>query len=773
MSRVSRWVAGLTLVVLLTVVVASAYTPTNLDTKKPPKELEYISIRPDVDEVIYENDTYIYSFKDDRDVLTIFDKRNGYTWKSGLDIASSKAVKAALRKDEPLGFEPLEVKMNETFTAIANSLVTVEYYDDSNNIKRLASASDEASSTLMKVAGEDNHFVLDVAYEEQDITLKVHLIFTEGGYQIDILGQEFGGADLGNLAAVMLNPFLGASGGMYQLYDKETGKHGDQINKPEIPGYVLVPDGSGALIRFNDYMVSLKTYEANVYGKNLAKDTYNNSVVIDSFKPFKEPLLPVYGIAHGDNQAAFVGYATEGDENMQIIVTPEENTTLYTFAYPRFEYNKLFYQIFNKRGDGYFTLEDDPELYDVSFRYDFLAGGSEDSHSADYVGMALTYRDYLIEKGILSELDSTSAQVPMRLDFMMSDLKKSVLGYENVVTTTAEDVGQILDQYTEMNINAGLIGWQEGGATSSKLWKADFDRSVGSKGDFKDLFEDHSDVDISFVTDYVNIHEDQVRSLGNAAKHINNWYLNRYVWGDVPFDEFNFARPIRSVEWLNKQLEDLKKLNITSHTIYGMSNILLSEEDDDKMNTAEVADMYRNALDEIGQDMKLNLNQPNQYLWSQTDRFLQAPVYPTQFLIETDTVPFLQLVLNNTMEVYGPYSNFSFSGTKDMLRMIDYNIYPSFVLTKEASYLLSTTNSLDMYSTEFEQYDALIREVYETVNEALSAVTGANWTGRQVVENGVILNTYDNGVSIIINYTETVVNVEGAQVEPLSALVIR
>ena len=55
----------------------------------------------------------------------------------------------------------------------------------------------------------------------------------------------------------------------------------------------------------------------------------------------------------------------------------------------------------------------------------------------------------------------------------------------------------------------------------------------------------------------------------------------------------------------------------------------------------------------------LNLVAPNKYLWKYTDRYLQSPVGTSQYVYETDTVPFLQMVLNGTMEVYAPYANLS------------------------------------------------------------------------------------------------------------------
>ena len=163
------------------------------------------------------------------------------------------------------------------------------------------------------------------------------------------------------------------------------------------------------------------------------------------------------------------------------------------------------------------------------------------------------------------------------------------------------------------------------------------------------------------------------------------------------------------------------------------------------------------------------------YLWKYTDRFLQMPAGTSQYVFETDTVPFLQLVLHGTMEMYAPYSNFSFYAQSDILKMIDYNMSPSFILSKEPSYYLADTVSSDLYSTEFAQYETLIGSIYNSVNKVLSKVSGYAWTDRTVLEDGVILNTYQNGQDmkyVVINYTDHTVSWQGNEIGGLSAEVI-
>ena len=672
---------------------------------------------------------------------------------------------------------PQESRLNTTYTGFANSLVTIEYYDQSDNIKRLSSASHvNARSTLKTFENEDGHFLLEIGFSKVDIDIDLHIYFDNNGIRYEVLDEDVTGDEVNRLASIIISPFLGASGGAYEVFDvEEVDYTGDEIFKPMIPGYSFIPDGSGTLVRFTDNDVDLLQYEGQVYGKNPAQEQYHYDFS-DSYVPFKQPSMPVFGIAHGDNQAAFVAYATKGEEYMQIISIPEENLTYYNYTYPRFEYNKVYLQVYNKMGWGYNTLYDERNHFDINLRYDFLNGdGSDSNPSANYVGMAQRYREYLLSEGMLTLNNPNYSEVPIRLDFLMSDVEKSVAGYQNMVTTNTEGVDKILASIINegiTNINSGLLGWNDGGLTIGDPRDTDFTREIGRKGDFEDLILKYKDlaVDISFEDNYYLINEEMMSLRNNATQHTNSWYAQIDTF-NIPVNMFYYARPEKSVKWMLDQTEQFLKLGVSSVSISGISNNLTSDYTNDILRE-KAKEIIMNGYGELDQDLMVNNYQPNSFLWAYTDRYLSTPVYGTQFLIETDTVPFLQLVLQGTMEMYAPYSNFSFYTDKDVLRMIDYNIYPSFVLTDQPAYLLVDTNSRNYYSTEYDLYDDLIQSIYTNVNGALSSVIGVEWENRIVPENGVIVNTYANGVEIIINYTDETITYNGTQVEAVSYEVV-
>jgi hypothetical protein len=408
--------------------------------------------------------------------------------------------------------------------------------------------------------------------------------------------------------------------------------------------------------------------------------------------------------------------------------------------------------------------------------YQFLANDTD--RPADYVGMALTYRDYLLAHDGLPQQISSSSDVGIRLDFVMADIKKSVLGLEDVIVTTANDVGNILTQLDTdgiKNINSGLLGWQAGGITNGHPGTTNFSSAIGSSSAFKSLLELASayDYDVSFSQNYAAINKKQVNYQTSAARHMNSWYIETRVSNDYPISVLGIAKPSKSAAWLKTQSDKLIKLGVSSLTIDGISNILTSDYDAGTTSIDETIELYTAALGEIDPTVMIAMQAPNDYLWKYVDRYLNAPVFSNQFLIETDTVPFLQMVLNNRMEMYAPYSNFSFYTQKDILRMIDYNLYPSFALSQQPAYKLALTNSNRYYSTEFKEYEPLIKSIYSEVNLVLREVSGKDWIDRTVVENGVILNTYSDGTKVLINYTEDALTYGDQLVRALSAVVVK
>jgi hypothetical protein len=353
------------------------YFPTNRDTRMPPQHAVFRVSRTDEYELLGRFGNFAYYYREDRDIILIEDVVSGNTWKTGLDAPFSQDINRALEEAKTLEekikiAEPKEVRLNATYIGFANSLLTVEFYDDAFNTSMVASAARQgARSELVKIA--DGHFRLDVRYVNMDLTIRLHVYLSDRGISYRIFDNEIEGKGAGNMAAVIITPFMGAAGGVRQYFDPRTGDYGVEIPNPMTPGYAFVPDGSGALIRYYNNTVSINRYVGQVYGNNPAEAMFyydNNVYAVRK----KEPLMPVFGTAFGHNQQGFVAWADDGGEHMEIVMSPKENMTNYNFIFPRFVYNRQMHQVYNRKGEGYFRLYPERLRYNISMDYRFLTG---------------------------------------------------------------------------------------------------------------------------------------------------------------------------------------------------------------------------------------------------------------------------------------------------------------------------------------------------------------------------------------------------------------
>ena len=781
MSRVCIKILAFTILgalLLGTVALASGFIPTNRDTRMPPGEAVFADI-PDYEYALMgQFGDLRYYFRQDRHIIKVVCVQGRFTWRTGLDApfgADLPGIIAAAASDEELRrvAEPREVNLNATWTAFANSLLTVEFLDSTRMINRISSAARGGVTTSSLVELGHGHFRLDTHFHQLDLFIPVHIHLSDVGITYNIYDYEIYGPGQEYLAAIVLTPFMGASGGTREQFCFETNDFLPAEPVPMLPGYIFVPDGSGALIRFRENTVRLSEYVGRVFGENPAEaQFFTNDEVWAVERP--NPSMPVFGATHGYNQQSFVAWADSGAQYMEIIMMPHQNITHYNFVYPRFVFNGEIHQVYNRRGDGFFRTFPERRSFDITMQYRFLYGDD-----ASYVGMARTYRQHLIDTGVLTPNQiAPDEPMPLRLDFIMSDVRNSVFGRTNVVTTTASQVGDIIRELTDdgvQNINSGLLGFQNGGITTGRPWTINFSRSIGTRREFTRLFNEMGElgVDVSFSQDYFRINRHQMNLPRNQAFHLNRWGVVAFDSMEpfLPVNEISFARPARSAEWLVQQSTRAYNVGAHSHTVSGITNNLISHWGRrDPTDTVTSIDLIQEAFADT--PLPINATNPNMYLWQYTYRFLQAPVFNTQFMIQTDTVPFLQMVLHNTMEVYAPYANFSFYTQRDILRMIDYNVYPSFVLTHSPAHYLGNTNSLNFYSTEFSVYRDIIMNVYGQVSQVLSQVRHLEWIDRTVLAEGVVLNTYAGGVEVVINYTNEAFNHRGVTVPPLSARVI-
>jgi hypothetical protein len=137
-----------------------------------------------------------------------------------------------------------------------------------------------------------------------------------------------------------------------------------------------------------------------------------------------------------------------------------------------------------------------------------------------------------------------------------------------------------------------------------------------------------------------------------------------------------------------------------------------------------------------------------------------------------DLVPIYSIVYSEFMPVFSSYLNYNSEGKERLLRLIDFNMYPSYILSDQKASSLRDSDINYYYTTEFNQWFDTIVNDSRWVIDALESVKNERLLSREVLALGLVKNTYENGVSIYINYQSTDQIVEDGTIKGFDILVI-
>jgi len=264
-----------------------------------------------------------------------------------------------------------------------------------------------------------------------------------------------------------------------------------------IPGYMVIPDGSGALIRYEDNQDKFNSpFEEYYFGKNYGLRDVSTSNANYNLT------MPIYGAVHGVNQNAFIGIIEEGMLNARLLAYPNGAHNLdYNLIFPKFDFKQVYRQSFSSDGFGGALKYLNTSTSDIRVKFDFLK-----NQNANYVGIAGDYRDYLLELGDITR-QSQSGDISIFMNFLMSDNENSFLGNNLVKMSTVDQVKTMYDYFINQGLlkqSVGLMGWNEGGFSGKLPAKLNFENRLGSNKSYRSLINYISqDNRVLLLNDYI------------------------------------------------------------------------------------------------------------------------------------------------------------------------------------------------------------------------------------------------------------------------------
>lgn len=687
--------------------------------------------------VAAENDNLILYLDEEFERLGLYVKESGAVhWSNCLNAMKDKSTSKPSLKQNRLS--NLAIKYGNATDLIMSSYLYS--YRQSTDKEKTAFELVE-NGVKMTYEFDTAKVSVPVYYILEDDYLDVYINTSEikekAGFKADVEAEE-SATDVLILTDIAIMPYMGAA-------DTETS------------GYMLIPDGSGARVNFNNGKTNYKNFSQYVYGRDITR------VRELQYDETEQVYMPVMAMVKGSDGLVMI--ATEGDTFATANAAVSGNKTdqaAYNYCYFSFvlrstdEYNMAgdssSIVVFEK-GDGSIPVEK------LAVRYYPI---TSDEEEVTYGEIADVYRNYLVNEKNLTK-KTTSGYSPLFVDYYGGTLKpKSILGIPIDVKTsftTFNQAQEITAKLKEAGVKDLVVNYNDwtNDSMSSKLDTADSVAGcLGGKGDYKKMLKYFADNGVEY---YASIDGLTFKSGGNGfmtlfdtAYRVSKSYSRQYEYNlAYGTPEAGVAAALlapKSINKLSKKVtKNMDKLDNPGVGLGSISSTLWSDFSNknhtNRATTAQyVIDYYKSVA---GVTDKIIANAPNAYLYPYVDSIINLPVQSSQFKIADADVPFIQMVLHG----YTNYSTKAINGSADsktlFLKAIaaGSSIKYDFIYNKATK--LTNTDYDRLYYATYEGWIEQAAKEYELAHEVLSSVADAEITDYKQ-DGSVLTTTYSNGV---------------------------
>ncbi len=545
-------------------------------------------------------------------------------------------------------------------------------------------------------------------------------------------------------------------------------------------GYLFVPDGSGALIHFNNNAKQAYAYSLPVYGRD---DGMEQTEV--GFSTARAS-APVFGIVYEDTKA-MLAVIEEGESHAAIEAAVSGSGGDQNWVGARFNITPTYIETYSGSMStvSINMYQEEPYGGATTIRYLFT-----DSAESDYSGLAGLYREYLREKGILTkQTDITGFNVKL-----ISTITKetSFLGipYETEqVVTSFSQASEIVSQLKEAGVtdlNVGITSWFGGGIQNDPVTgQVRVTSALGGEKDLRQLLSEmETGGELALGADLMKVYAGwpYFNHFINSSRFLNNALAKGYSFNPATLmaDEFRTPYYFLSPRYAKSVLEDyaasVNRYDVSGLWYTDVGTVLGSDFSGFGTIDRESAKaLVTEAVAGIADGNRITMDNPNQYLWKYADTMVNLPLSSSNHTIIDESVPFLQMVLSGSIS----YSSEAFNRSGDMdgyfLKAVETGgaIYYEWIYQSDVAVSQwKGAESEEIYSMSYETWIDRALEQYTRMKTELSCVEGKEITHHSTVEDGVTETRYGD-ISVIVNYNEYDVTVDGEIVGARDFKVVR
>ena len=517
-------------------------------------------------------------------------------------------------------------------------------------------------------------------------------------------------------------------------------------------GYILVPDGSGALINFNNN--STAAYNAPVYGEEIAKD-------IDKKTSYTRNIaMPVFGMQKNGN--GLFAIIDEGDAIAEISAASKNDESYYNYvnttANIRCTYEKSMFTANDVTSSAaYKKINQTKSLDGFSVRYYLLGNG------AGYTEMAQKYRDYLTdEKG----LEKQECKAELNVEIIGAiDVKANFLGftyYKPYALTRYDEAESFISELKKSGaekLSIKYSGWSNNGLTNNKVMtKTSPMKVLGGKKSLNKLnsFLTENNISAEYDVDLLKFYKGgkkyRVSSPFNESVEFSRYLRSVYV-KDINKKSWYLLSPKFISKNFASAVKSLENLKISSVSLSSLTGSLYSDFNDKAVvSRMDMINEVTKALEKSGDKLKFSGENANAYTVPYLTKIYSAPAYSSGYTVFDKEIPLYQIVFHGIVNLTGESQFISNDRQINFLKAVETGSQLLYTgMAAETSEIVDTDYDY-LYGTSFNLWQDDAVSKYKQYMPLLEKICSSVIISRREVSENVYETKYENGISVIVNY---------------------
>jgi hypothetical protein len=586
---------------------------------------------------------------------------------------------------------------------------------------------EEDEARYSRESREDNPFFnVSVVYRLEGNDLVVSLPFEDMQWRKDY-----------PLIKVKVLPYLGAG-------------------STEEEGFILVPEGTGAVINFNNGKNTQSAYYTDVYG-------WDEALLRDALTDNTRSEYPVFGISKSNGSMLCMLENYGCTASLEADVSGRNHS--YNFAAAT--YTTLHGSALNlsaKTDKTVMVFEAEKPSGEIRQRYSFL-------DTTDYIGMAGAYRSYLMARyPELKKQEENGAPVNITLIGAIDTVKQRLglpVSVPEALTTYKEaaDILQDLQDSGYRRLSVRYEGWMNGGIKQSVPTKIKSVSELGSKKTLKDFIrqarEFNVPVYLSGMTEYA--YEtgalDGFVSTRDAARYTSRERIELYNFSPVYFgiedwrDSYYLLKPQLTLQYMGNLAKAAK--DYEAGVAFSDIGYVVSADYNPKNLTTrqEVIDLQTAELKSIMADgTKVMVRGGNDYALPYASHITDMKLEGTGYHILDYMVPFYSAAIHGLVDYTGVSLNLSGDYHQAVLNSAENGAGLSFTFMKESASTLQDTFYTYLFGTDYDKWKEEAYSIYSRYNEELGHCFNQYITSHERIGEGVYETGYEDGTRVYVNY---------------------